>query len=94
MRRMITRCPNCGVMLRKYKTPVVLFSPSPALGRISPFMAPLQVGIVLQAFSCPVCGLVQLFEAGRAASRFASVGRRYARLKSNGRRIGRRRKAL
>jgi hypothetical protein len=36
VRQMITRCPHCGVTLRKFKTPVVLFSPSVAFGRISP----------------------------------------------------------
>jgi predicted RNA-binding Zn-ribbon protein involved in translation (DUF1610 family) len=91
MRRMITRCPNCGVTLRKYKTPVVLFSPSAALGRMSPLLAPLKVGIVVQPYSCPVCGLVQLFEANRASSGFARIGRMFSTRPRNVRKIGRRR---
>lgn len=75
MRRMITRCPNCGVTLRRFKTPVVLFTPSAALGRISPLLAPLKVGIVVQPYSCLVCGLVQLFAANRSNASFASAGR-------------------
>lgn len=93
MRRMITRCPNCGVTLRKYKTPVVLFSPNAALGRMSPLMAPLKVGILVQPYSCSVCGLVQLFEASRASSGFAGVGRMFSTGSRNVRRIGRRRQA-
>lgn len=91
MRRMITRCPNCGVMLRKNKAPVVLFSPSAALGKLSPLMAPLTVGLVVQPHSCPICGLVQLFEASRASAGFASMGRAYPVTRGRVRNSGRRR---
>lgn len=65
MKRNLRRCPNCDVLMRESKENAVLLSQRQSSGQIWIQVAPLNIGLTVRPYSCPVCGLILLYQNRR-----------------------------
>jgi hypothetical protein len=63
--RNLRRCPNCDVAMRESKENAVLLSQRQTSGQVWIQVAPPNIGLTVRPFSCPLCGLVLLYQNRR-----------------------------
>ncbi len=61
MSRKLRKCPNCDVALKECKESAVLLTRRHTSGQVWIQVAPLDFGLTVRPYSCPMCGLVQLY---------------------------------
>lgn len=62
MNRNLRRCLNCDVPMRESKENAILVSQRQGSGQVWIQVAPLNVGLTVRPYSCPMCGLVLLYQ--------------------------------